>query len=156
MDAAYVNAFIQGAQNILNTICAESPRLGKLFMKKYPYISEIVSISFDIFKDITGNVVFTMKPEVACFIASKMMYGMPVSALDDMSISAICELGNMISGNVATIFSKQGTMVDISTPSFRMNAASGDFPFIKENSQIVCVPLVFSTGDVFEINIFKS
>ena len=41
-------------------------------------------------------------------MASKMMMGMPVTALDDMSISAISELGNMIMGNAATILLNKG------------------------------------------------
>ncbi len=43
--------------------------------------------------------------------------GMPVTELDDMAMSAISELGNMIMGNAATIFSTKGIVIDITPPT---------------------------------------
>ncbi len=43
--------------------------------------------------------------------------GMPVTELDDMATSAISELGNMIMGNAATIFSTKGIVIDITPPT---------------------------------------
>ena len=47
-----------------------------------------------------------------------MMMGMPVTALDDMSASAINELGNMMMGNAATILSTKGIAMDITPPTY--------------------------------------
>ena len=153
MNSEYINPFIQGAQNILNMICMEPTELGKLFTKKPPYISEQVAIIIGLTGQITGNVIFTMQYNVACSIASKMMMGMPVSELDAMSSSAISELANMISGNVATLFASNGIVLDITPPKFMVNATYESFSSVSKKSLIICVPLMFSSGSVFEIDI---
>jgi len=60
--------------------------------------------------------VLHMKNEVALAIASAMI-GMPVDTLDELASSAICELGNIIMGNVATELSKLDLNVDITPAS---------------------------------------
>ena len=153
MNAEHINPFVQGSQNILSMVCGENTTLGKLGTKKQPCQSEEVAIKIGIVGQITGSVVFTMKQELACYIASKMMMGMPVEQLDDMSISAISELTNMISGNVATLFSSIGVLIDITPPQFMKEPTSADFAFIPDNTLIVCIPLGFANGLTFEIHI---
>ncbi len=153
MKVEYINPFVQGAQNIINTVCGETPALGTLGLKQSPYICEPVSITIEIVGEIKGNVVFNMKEEVACHIASKMMFGMPIPSLDDMSKSAISELGNMISGNVATLIAAKGKIIDIRPPVFNMNAPASAYPFVLPDSKLISMPLKFSSGYIFSIDI---
>jgi chemotaxis protein CheX len=94
-----------------------------------------------------------METPAACNLASKMMGGMPVAALDEMSGSALQELANMISGNAATALSGKGLKVTVSAPAIHINAPPGDFAFIPPGAKIICVPLVFQDGGIFEIDI---
>lgn len=153
MNAAYINPFIQGAQLVFSTLCNESPALGQVFIKKAPYTPLQVTVAVSIIGDIVGEVVYNMKESDGCFVASKMMFGMPVMALDEMSQSAVSELANMISGNVATIFAGKGIKIDISTPRFMQNATAAHFPGILSADKVVCVPLSFQEGFIFEIDI---
>ncbi len=154
MNSAHINPFVQSAQHTLGMICNESPSLGSLYLKKAPFSNEGVSIFIDIFGDIKGSVVYNLKVDVACSIASKMMFGMPVTHLDEMSQSAISELGNMISGNVATNFSGKGIVVDITPPKFKMQAAGSDYGFVPAGKVMVCIPLKFADGSIFEIDVY--
>jgi chemotaxis protein CheX len=153
MDAAIVNPFIQGAQLVLGTVCFEQPKLGQVFVKKKPYTTSNVTVSVAIIGEITGEVIYNMEESTGCFIASKMMGGMPVPALDEMSQSAVSELANMISGNVATILFGKGYKVDIKPPFFRRNATAADFPVAGAAERVVCVPLKFEEGHIFELDI---
>ena len=63
-----------------------------------------------------GSVVYNMKEDTAKFIASTMMMGMPVSALDELAASAIKELSNMLTANATTNLTQLGYLADISTP----------------------------------------
>ncbi len=153
MDASLINPFIQGSQTVLQMVCSEAPRLGQLSVKKQPYQALPVSVAISIFGDVQGEVAFNMSAEVGCYIASKMMGGAPVPALDEISSSALAELANMISGNVCTIFSGKGVKVDISTPRFKMNAVTSDFQLISQKDKIVCVPLNFQDGHTFSLDI---
>jgi chemotaxis protein CheX len=153
MDAAKINPFIQGAQMVLNTVCLELPKLGQVFVKKNPYTTMPVTVAISIIGDFVGEVVFNMDEEVGCFIASRMMGGFPVSALDEMSSSAVAEMANMISGNVATLFFGKGFKIDIKPPRFKRDPHANDFPLAGAVEKIVCVPLQFADGHIFELDI---
>jgi len=156
MNAEYINPFVQGTQTTLNMITGENPQLGSLSLKKAPFILRKVSIFVDIFGDIDGHVVFTLDIEDACIMASKMMFGMVVMSLDAMASSALAELGNMIAGNIATKFSIKGFNVDISTPRLKLDASDSDFCFVPPGKAMISIPLTFSDGLVFELDIFVS
>jgi chemotaxis protein CheX len=153
MNVAYVNPFVQGAQSVLSTLCAETPALGQVHVKPAPYAASQVSVSVAIFGAFSGEVVYNMEESAACYIASKMMMGMPVPALDAMSQSALQELANMISGNVATLFSGKDIIVDIKPPVFRQGATGADFPVAEKTAKVVCVPLKFAEGHVFAVDV---
>lgn len=152
MNVEYINPFVEGAQNVLNDVCGESPSLGSLSVKEIDNMAAEVSISIDIIGQIAGKVIFTMKKDVAFFIVSKMMFGMPIETLDEMAQSAVSELGNIISGNVATLFSSKGILIDIKPPYFKLNPKISDFSSISGKG--VCIPLVFQDSKTFEVNIF--
>jgi chemotaxis protein CheX len=154
MEARLVNPFLQGAQETLATICGAKPSLGSVFVKKLPYTADDVSIQIDIIGDMIGKVIYTMHTPAACYVASKMMAGQPVSALDDISKSALAELGNMISGRVATILAGGDKFVDITPPRFEVQATSASFVFPQQSMKLICIPLNLSEGLVFEMDLF--
>ena len=154
MDASKINPFVQGAQRVFDTICQETPSLGKVYLKNKPYKASPVSVSITIFGAFEGEVVYSMEEPAGCAIVSKMMMGMPVPSLkDDMAKSAVSELANIISGNVATIFSGKNMVVDIKPPQLRFQAAPTDFPMVDKVPKVVCVPLHFKNGSVFEVDV---
>ncbi|MCL2708115.1 MAG: chemotaxis protein CheX [Defluviitaleaceae bacterium] len=153
MNAAHINPFIQGAQNVFKKLCNESPALGQVFTKSAPYSPSPVAASLSIIGELRGEAIYNMEVADACYIASLMMMGAAVTELDEMSKSAVSELTNMISGNVATLFFGKGIKIDITPPRFIINATPADFTEIAEGEKIVCVPLRFANGRVFEIDI---
>ena len=154
MDASYVNPFVQGTQRVFANICQETPSLGKVFVKPKPYAPAEVSVSVDIFGAFQGEVVFNMQESAACYIVSKMMMGMPVTSIqDELTKSAVSELANIISGNVATIFAGKEIVVDIKPPTLRFGATATDFPLSEKVPRVVCVPLNFEGGFVFQVDV---
>jgi chemotaxis protein CheX len=153
MNVAYVNPFVQGAQNVITTMCQETPSLGQVYVKSAPYTTSAVTVAVSIHGDFVGEVVYNMEEATGCYIASKMMMGMPVPALDFMSQSALSELANMISGNVATLFSGKGIIVDITPPTFRIGATGADFPLSAKTPKVVCVPMKLGEGHVFSVDV---
>ena len=79
-------------------------------------------------------------------IASNMMMGMPVTELDEMSTSAISELGNMIMGNAATILSTKGIGIDITPPTL----CRGNLTITQSYTKNICIPL---SGDDITIEL---
>ena len=64
---------------------------------------------------LSGDVLYGFTQETAMAIASKMI-GEPLEALDEMALSAICELANMITGNAATLLAEAGMACEITAP----------------------------------------
>ena len=154
MDASYINPVVQGTQRVCASVFKETPTLGKVYVKERPYTTSPVTVSIDIIGAFKGEIVYNMEESTGCFIASMMMQGMPVPSLDDMMAqSSLGELANIVSGNVATIFAGKGILVDIRPPRFKFNATEADFPMAALVNKIICVPLHFQNGHVFQVDI---
>lgn len=100
--------------------------------------------------EMRGQVVLSIDEKKACEIASRMMMGMPVPELDDMAISAISELGNMIMGNAATVFSVRNIGIDITPPT----VGRGTGKIYTMYTKNIAIPLLTDDSEVFmEMNI---
>lgn len=153
MNVEYINPFVQGAQSTISKISGEKPALGAIKVKLSPYSCAPVAITIEFIGNINAYGIFNMNEALACHIASKMMGGMSVPALDDMSKSAIAELGNMISGNVATLIASRGVKIDIKPPIINVGVQSSSFSFIRNDEKLVSIPLQFGNGEVFTIDV---
>jgi len=89
-----------------------------------------------------------MTKESACKIASTMMMGMPIVDFDEMAQSAISELSNMLTANVATNLASMDFEVDISTPSLTL----GDGFSVKISDMPYLVIEMNIDGNLIEIN----
>lgn len=150
MNVQYINPFIQGTQSVLKNACNEETSLGKIYLKNSPYTGETISIIIGITGDIKGQVIFSLSIESACYIASKMMMGMPVDQMDELAKSAISELSNMILGNTATLFYNEGIAIDITPPSLLMGQ---NIQISTTKMQTICIPLKLSDGKDFAIDV---
>ncbi len=150
MNVEYINPFIEASQAVLKQTANIDARLGTVTLKESPYISDNVLIIVGLTGKIRGQAVFSMTKKVALAIASSMMFGMPVTELDEISKSAISELTNMILGNAATILYSKGIGVEITPPSFLMG---DNLQISPTKMKTICVPLLFNEGDQLEIDI---
>lgn len=133
MDVTMVNPFIDAIMHILPQLGFTSIAKGKLAVGERFVESKGITVLVGLTDQFRGNVAYNFTEATAMAIASKMMMGMPVTALDELAQSAISELTNMVTGNAATHFEKIGLRVDISPPSlvvgetFKMKVSSAKF-----------------------------
>lgn len=66
-----------------------------------------------------------------------MMGGMEVKDLDEIAISAIGEIGNMIMGNTSTIYAQKGLKIDITPPTIVL----GEKIEISNKAPAIAVPV---------------
>lgn len=117
MDIKYINAFISGLLNVGGQLgMADLKRTG-LSKRERLEIDKEVNIVQGMTGSLNGNVVLSMEEQTACRIASLMMGGMEVPALDLIPKSALCELANMISGNSVAALGAQTEVVEMSPPT---------------------------------------
>ncbi len=150
MDVKYINPFINVSINLIKQICNVEVTKGQVFVKNSPFSADKVVIIIGIAGDFRGQAFFAMDESTACKIASAMMFGMEVPALDEMSKSAIAELGNMIMGNVSTEFYNTGVKIDITPPTILVGT---NMNISTKGVQTICVPIEMANGGKIEIDV---
>lgn len=148
MSADFINPFLIAATKILKDMVMVDARVGKPFVKTTEFKNDTAVIIIGVTGEVRGQVMISFENNVACDIVSKMVM-MPVTVLDDLGNSAICELGNMILGNAATVFSTKGVMIDITPPTL----AKGNMTFTNNFTKNISVPLIYENDKTIEINI---
>lgn len=148
MDVNHINPILESFNNIL-------PQLGLNNIQKTgvsvkgKYIESLgVVIIIGLIGDIKGNIIYGMSVDTAKKIASIMMMGMPVDNFDELPQSAISELVNMLTANVAMNFSRDNISVDISTPTL----IEGEFMASSSSDKVLCVEMSVD-GMIIEVNI---
>ena len=152
MDAKLVNPFIDAFTSVLPMMGFPTPSRKGMGLKSIVVDSLGVTIMVGFTRQLRGNVVYNMREETAKHIASTMMMGMPVAALDEMAQSAICEMSNMLTATAATNLTALGYDVDISTPSLTVGS---DFKVKISTEKYLTVTMDLAGHDV-EINIAVS
>ena len=122
-------------------------KLGKPFLNTLKFDDGSLMIMLGITGEIKGQVILRFRNDIALDIASKMCM-MPMTELNELAQSAICELCNMILGNAATVFSTNGVGIDITPPT----VCRGNVLFSSDAANI-CVPVVYEEEKTIEINV---
>lgn len=117
MKAEHINPFIEETKNIFNEVAQINISPYKTSVKNTPITTKNVVVMIGVTGTLKGTVAVNLDEQFARKIASNMMCGMPVSELDEISMSAVKELFNMIMGRVATAFSEQSESIDITPPN---------------------------------------
>ncbi|PZT56476.1 chemotaxis protein CheX [Paenibacillus silvae] len=152
MKAEVINPFLESARNVFEQLIQVSPSTGNLGVKNLEYIADHVWIVIGMTGQLSGNIVFGIQETVALKIVSAMMGGFVITEMDDMSKSAISELGNMISGNASTILSNQGVVVDITPPQVMQSEHLTSFSATKALS----IPLLMDGIGEMDIQVMIS
>lgn len=147
INAEHVNTFLMAATKVVGEACNLTPQVGKPFIRNSGFTSDSIIIMIGVTGEMQGQVILAFKKDVALAIASKMMF-MEVTALDEISTSAICELGNMIMGNASTAFSVKNIGIDITPPTM----CEGNFT-ISGAVANMCIPIYINDTDIIELNL---
>lgn len=150
MNVEYINPFINVSLNLVQTVCNVKASRGQIYIKNSTFMAESVVIIIGMAGEFKGQVFFSMDESTACKIASAMMFGMEVNALEDMAKSAIAELGNMIMGNVSTEFYNSGVKIDITPPTILVGS---DMAVSTKSAKTICVPLILENIGKIEIDV---
>lgn len=138
-----VRAFVQSAERVLGEVLGEVPTKGSPQFQTEPSIAlQDVNVTVGITGDLQGQVNYGMASETALGIASTMMME-TVTDLDEMSISALQELANMISGNARFFLQDLGAKSDITPPTFLVGK---DMSATWHRIRAMSVPLTISMG----------
>ncbi|MDA0768620.1 MAG: chemotaxis protein CheX [Chloroflexi bacterium] len=115
MKEEYVNAFLAPAKMVWEKELQTPLEFVGAQAVTHQYTTEDLTAILGVSGQLQGNVLYGFAGGTGLAVASAMI-GETVTELDDMSMSALGELANMITGNAATQLSSKGYECDISPP----------------------------------------
>ncbi len=117
MNEKFIDSFINSVTTVMANFGIKETAVAKIhkresFTCKYNIITVV-----GLCGDIKGNVALTMSYDTAKKFASAMMMGMEVTELDEMCVSALGEITNMICGQAIMELSTLNQSLDITPPT---------------------------------------
>ena len=97
----YINPFLIAATKVLKDMLFIDVKIGKPYLKETIVERGSLLIMLGVTGEMTGQVILQFQNFIALELASKMCM-MQLDELNELAMSAICVLGNMILGNTAT------------------------------------------------------
>lgn len=148
INADYINPFLVASTRVLKDMVFLDTKLGKPYISDMKFQDDAFLIMLGLTGEIKGQVILCFKNEIALDIATKMCM-MPMTEMNELAQSAICELCNMILGNAATVFSTNGIVIDITPPTM----CRGNVEFSTDYAANICIPIVYEDNKTIEINV---
>ena len=148
MDVKALDPFLVSAGSILEQFGVKGTKVASIVKKERMFVETDITVIIGITGDLKGNVSYSMSEETAKKIVSSMMMGMPITELDEIGISALGELSNMIMGTASTLLSENNYRIDITPPS---TVWGKDIHFSTTTKNIICVKLDTEAGEL-EVN----
>lgn len=143
LNAEHINPFLMAAKKVLQDMCFVEVTIQKPVLKPASFGSDVWVIIVGVTGEMRGQVLIAMTEENACNIASKMCM-MEVTEINEFAASALSELGNMIMGNAATVFSSNNVGIDITPPTL----SHGEVSFTSSYAKTLCVPMAMPDGEI--------
>lgn len=148
MKVEYVNPFIESASNVIQEVAQLPTNRGKLALKDLKAPFKDVCVILGVVGAVHGQVIYGFDENTAKNVVSRMMLGAEVLEFDEMSRSALGELGNMITGKASVMLEHIGVNIDISPPTLVM-AKNLQISSIKIPMIIVPLESEVGTMDVY-------
>lgn len=149
MKVEYISPFVEAARSCFETLIGQNPARGALSARPQLFTTQQINIVCGITGPVEGLVIYGMTIVTADRIASKMI-GAPVVTFDNLAASAIAELGNMVSGNAASLLAASGYAVDITPPTI---IRGQNVKITTLSIPALVIPLELPEIGTFEVNV---
>lgn len=117
MDEKYINSFINSITGVFASFGLGEIVSGSIYKKDSFTCRYNLTTIIGLSGNIKGNVALSMPYDTARKIASVMMMGMEVTEIDEISVSALGEITNMVCGQAVMELSSQNLTIDITPPT---------------------------------------
>ncbi len=143
LSANHINPFLMAAKKVFHDVCLTELQMQKPELKEAVFVEDSWVIIIGVTGEMRGQVLLGMSEKDACVVASKMCMT-EVKQVDEFASSALGELGNMIMGNAATVFSSNHIGIDITPPTL----SHGQVTFKANYAKSLCVPMTFENSRI--------
>ena len=115
MKVEFMNPFIDAAKTVIETEIQSEIQRGAMTLLTSPSTTRDVTAIVAVTGKIQGIVLYGMSRETALAMVSAMM-GQEFAELDDLAISGIAEMGNVITGTAGVALEKSGYPSKLAPP----------------------------------------
>lgn len=147
IDAMLVNPFIFASFSVMSMLFGEAPQKGPIRLPSNDICCYEIGVIIGVTGGARGYVILAMSLEVAKNLSTAML-GKEVASFDELSMSAISELGNMLCGTGLLQLSDQVGNCDLTPPTI-LKGENVDFSEIGATATVVPLTLSFGTLDLF-------
>ncbi len=121
IDAQFINPFISAGMNVISQVAGIELRRGHLAYKNKPEPSHGVSIIIGVYGFLAGQIVYSLKRELADKLVELMLPDASPQERKIMYLDTLGELSNMITGNATALLNqKKDLALNITTPAIAM------------------------------------
>ncbi len=118
INADIVNPFIEAGINVIKELTNIEVRRGHLTYRVTPAPAYEVSIIIGVFGFVTGQVVYSMKKEVAVRLVQRILGEVSAKEMKELFVDTLGEVANMITGNATSLLNKRHDhSLTITTPA---------------------------------------
>ncbi|NSW89565.1 MAG: chemotaxis protein CheX [Firmicutes bacterium] len=117
MDKKYICPFVNSISKVFASFGLGKIVSGSVYKKDSFICKYNLTVIIGISGKMKGNIALSMPYDTAKRIASVMMMGMEITEIDEMLVSALGELTNIICGQAATEFSLQNLVKEVTPPT---------------------------------------
>ena len=115
MKAEYINPFLVPAKTVWERELGHCLELDKAESASNQFTTEDITAVIGVSGSLEGNVLYGFSVATARAVATVML-GEPVETFDQLALSALGEIANIITGNAATRLAQAGYNCQISPP----------------------------------------
>ena len=150
INAEFVNPFVEAGISVIKELTNIEVRRGHLSFQAKPAPTYEVSIIVGVYGFLTGQVVYSMKKQVAVRLVQKILGDAHGEQLKDMFVDTLGEMANMITGNATALLNrKKEYTLKITTPAI----VTGDQFSVKLAPNPTVVLGMYTAYGPIEINI---
>lgn len=121
--AEHLEPFLEAARQVIEAELGSNVSRGKLTLADGGCTTHEITAIIGITGKLVGLAIFGMQNSTALAIVGHMM-GAPIEEMDDLALSGIAELANVIAGRAATLLTERGLFADIAPPVLLCGAGS--------------------------------
>lgn len=116
MEVNLSECFSEAITEVLSKLCQyEDVVISSPEQTSFSTVNDDIAIFLDISGKLRGSLFYSMSNSFAIELAS-LMIGFPVSEINDLPISSLAEVGNIISGKAMTKLSEKGYYCETTIP----------------------------------------
>ena len=123
MQVEVANAFIAAASTVLSTEAGVQVTRTGLSLARDSHVTDDVTVLISLVGDLVGIAFYSMHFDTAKAIVSAIL-GSEIETFDELAMSGVSEMGNVITGRAGMQLAEVGFNVDISVPTLIVGKGS--------------------------------